>query len=83
MPGDLLGLRARRLCYCSEDLDRTERLRLLSVLLNFPSRVKYAVNLQGRDVGNARRPNAPLSHEDQVAIRNEVEKIGLLQLPIA
>jgi len=65
-------------------LDRTAQLhRLLAVLMNFPSRVKYAVNLQGRDVGNARRPNAPLSHEDQVAIRNELEKIGLLRLPIA
>jgi 4-hydroxy-tetrahydrodipicolinate synthase len=46
--------------------------------VNFPARVKYAINLLGRDVGEPRAPSGDLDEADKKNIRIALKTAGLL-----
>jgi 4-hydroxy-tetrahydrodipicolinate synthase len=60
----------------------TERIgpiaREMTKPVNFPARVKYAINLLGRDVGAPRAPSGDLDEEDKRNIRAALKTAGLL-----
>ncbi|RWF58936.1 MAG: dihydrodipicolinate synthase family protein [Mesorhizobium sp.] len=45
---------------------------------NFPARVKFAINLLGRNVGSPRKPSGDLAVEDQQNIRAALKFAGLI-----
>ncbi|AGT08901.1 dihydrodipicolinate synthase family protein [Paracoccus aminophilus] len=45
---------------------------------NFPARVKYAINLQGREVGAPRKPSGDLAQQDQENIKAALRFAGLI-----
>ncbi|TIL82759.1 MAG: dihydrodipicolinate synthase family protein, partial [Mesorhizobium sp.] len=46
--------------------------------VNFPARIKFAINAQGRKVGEPRKPNGDLAKEDQENILKALKHAGLL-----
>jgi 4-hydroxy-tetrahydrodipicolinate synthase len=53
-------------------------IELLRVQTN-PIAIKTALNLLGHDVGGVRLPLVEATHEEQTAVRNCLQRLGLLQ----
>ncbi|RVC79978.1 dihydrodipicolinate synthase family protein [Mesorhizobium sp. M4A.F.Ca.ET.022.05.2.1] len=52
--------------------------REMTKSVNFPARIKFAINAQGRKVGEPRKPNGDLAKEDQENILKALKHAGLL-----
>ncbi|TIS81778.1 MAG: dihydrodipicolinate synthase family protein, partial [Mesorhizobium sp.] len=52
--------------------------REMTKSVNFPARIKFAINAQGRKVGEPRKPNGNLAKQDQENILKALKLAGLL-----
>ena len=67
-----------------EALDRVAALaRLMVKPANFPAQVKYAINLQGREVGRSRRPCVPLTRAEEQAVEAALHGVGALKAAVS
>lgn len=70
---------------CAEaDIDRARELqykvrRLLKFAMHkYPASIKYAMELMGRPVGPTRKPIPPLTGEERMQVKTELEALGVL-----